>query len=443
MSETEFFSRSAGAATVAEANRLLEAFYSANTPCLIVGQPGCGKTALVSAFAEAHDMGEPVVLIGSQMDPTDVVGLPFATNVNGVSATGYLAPVWQQKLLDGKPHLLFLDEFSNTSRAVQAALLKLIGERTFANGQKMADDTFIVAAMNPRSSAVDYNALKGPVINRMALISLEPLCEEFLDGFSNGWPNAQPEPLSNSPAWSMWTDLIARFLRQNPQWFLEEPPTGHNTSSTNRIETMTLDNESERFVVESTWATPRSWEAARRCLVSLNAKKDLNNLTLRALRGVVGYRATAAFAYFCQKELSLDPYEVVKNPASCDWASLSLNDAQDLASAIEGIVETCNGEDSRPTPAEVIEFLLCCAGKGETPTPQAAVYFAPKMAGTSVLRKALEKIKPENIASLAWRTQILDIYEAFLNADSLATQGSLDVNAARKAGERDLHNDKY
>lgn len=418
--------RSAGPATLAETQRLLEAFCATNTTCLIVGPPGCGKTALISAFSEAHGMGEPIVLIGSQMDPTDVVGLPYADG----DKTVYLAPVWQQQLLDDRPHLLFLDEFSNTSRSVQAALLKLIGERRFANGVKLPDQVMIVAAMNPRSSAVDYNDLRDPVINRMALISLEPSCEEFLTGFVDGWPNATPEPLADSAEWSAWTSRIARFLRQSPQWFLEAPELHASRTTDSQVETLSLGSESERYVVESAWATPRSWEAARRALVALGATKDLDGVSLRALRGIVGYRATAALAYFCSQESALDPFDAICNPAGCDWGNMTLNEAQELAGAIEGVAEICDGKDGHPTPEQLLEFLLCCAGRGATPTPAAAVHFAPKMAGTSNLRKSLDKIRPDIISAIDWRLRVIDVYEAYLCADSIATQGTLDLMSA-------------
>ena len=138
-----------GEASAAECKEIFEMARQSGMPVMLVGDPGVGKTAMINDYAISHGLGEPWCLIGSTLEPQDMAGLPHAASdaATGVEYTEYLIPPWQKAIMGGKTKVLFLDEFSNSPAAIQAAQLKLIGERRFANGDKIPDDVFIVMAM--------------------------------------------------------------------------------------------------------------------------------------------------------------------------------------------------------------------------------------------------------------------------------------------------------
>ena len=138
----------------------IKAAMESRMPTMIGGAPGTAKTATIRSIAE--EMGyELLTVIGSQMDPTDIVGLPQGQEVgkaeNGepIYATVNLSPWWQARILLKKKVILFLDEFSNTSGAVRASMLTLLQNREFPNGQVMPDETIVIGAMNPADQAAD------------------------------------------------------------------------------------------------------------------------------------------------------------------------------------------------------------------------------------------------------------------------------------------------
>src|SRR3954467_9660256 len=90
-------------------------------PVFLWGAPGIGKSSLVRDFAESLGL-ECVTLLGTQLAPEDLIGVPEL--VNGRSR---FAP--PESIARDEPYCLFLDELNASSPEVQKAFYSLILDR--------------------------------------------------------------------------------------------------------------------------------------------------------------------------------------------------------------------------------------------------------------------------------------------------------------------------
>jgi len=163
----------------------IAALVAADVPVLLWGPPGSGKSASVMAMAAAGGAACEV-LIGSQIDPTDVGGLPVPDAAGQVQLS---APPWARRIraaLDvGRPAWLFLDELSCAPPGVQAALLRVVQERHAAGidlrGCRM------VAAANPADTAADGGTLSAATASRWAHVRWRVDPEAWVSGLLGGW----------------------------------------------------------------------------------------------------------------------------------------------------------------------------------------------------------------------------------------------------------------
>jgi len=122
---------------------LLAIAVATNTPVILWGEPGIGKTATIAAIARSLRLPLETV-IASIHEPSDFSGLPIPT---GDEVT-FAPPSWAVRLAREGKGILFLDEISTAPPAVQAALLRVVLEKTI--GQfRLPDSVRIIAAANP------------------------------------------------------------------------------------------------------------------------------------------------------------------------------------------------------------------------------------------------------------------------------------------------------
>ena len=103
---------------------------AARVPVLLWGAPGTGKTSVVQAMAAAA--GWPCeTVIASIREPSDFAGLPIIAGPDSDSPqVNFAPPRWARRLAAAGHGLLFFDEVSTAPPAVQAALLRVVLERT-------------------------------------------------------------------------------------------------------------------------------------------------------------------------------------------------------------------------------------------------------------------------------------------------------------------------
>jgi hypothetical protein len=326
------------------------------------------------------------------MEPQDVTGLPSKAHDDflDVNYTDYLAPVWQKIIFDGKPHVLFFDEFSNTPRSVQAGLLKIIGEGRFANGQKIPENCFVVGAMNPESTAVDYTPIAAPMANRLLFVSYSPSDNEVYEGLSGGWYTEEEKAAWDKNDERRWRSRIVGFLRANSRFILHPNhlAEGHvDTVAATYLSPENESEESEREILTTTWASPRSWDNAARVLGNSGYANEVLPIQERILAGMVGRQAAVELAGWVHESERVDAFELIRNPSMQNWEVSSenpdsYNDILELAGAVVGKARECDGKNGRPSVADMLDFFDYVVDHGGAPV------FASYFTGGD-LRKAL------------------------------------------------------
>lgn len=149
-------------------------------PILLISNPGYGKTTGIVRWANTKGYHYEQ-LIGSRFSPDDIMG--YQVNEPGKDTLVQKDPMWFQRIIDkskdGVPTILFCDEISTCSDAVQGSLLSLIFDRRIGNGKELPEDCIILAAANYSENLPSFMNIMAPTINRFCIVNL-------LMGYNNG-----------------------------------------------------------------------------------------------------------------------------------------------------------------------------------------------------------------------------------------------------------------
>lgn len=139
---------------------------------LLVGQPGCGKTAIVKQVAEKliwEKDGKPYDLLTLHPvvdEPIDYKGLPFVEKSGAdFKPFGNLRRMITAK----RPLIVFLDDLGQAPMAVQAALMQILYGGTI-NGTAISPHVRFVGATNDHTHRAGVTGLLEPVKSRFATI---------------------------------------------------------------------------------------------------------------------------------------------------------------------------------------------------------------------------------------------------------------------------------
>ena len=300
--------------------RALEYSVASNQPVNLIGPPGIGKSAIVSTVSNKLGLPfEPLIL--SLCDPTDIGGFP-------VSSGGKLdrLPLGSIKRATMEACLLFLDELTCASPAVQGAALRLVYER-WAGDTKLHPGTRIVAASNPPEQSSGGWELSLPLLGRMTQLRMRPKVKEVQKFFYELGP--RQSTLSN-----LAVDFAAT-IEMAPDLLQIEPPPGASSSG-------------------RAWGAPRSWErAVLVCAQALDSgEHDSGAIFTALLAGNVGDDAAASYMTIRKVRHSLPSIgEVLANP---DSAKLPTD--TNTAIAVLGILAQVSQTD--PCPAWIYSDRL-------------------------------------------------------------------------------------
>lgn len=280
----------------------------ADTPALVWGQPGVGKSSFIHTLGEK--LGYKVhVIIGSLCDPTDLKGLPY---IDG-SSVKFARPYFITDALNEKV-MLFFDELTLAPKAVRDAILRLTLEKA-VDDVKLPSHTRIISAANPPDIAQGWE-LSLPLANRFVHI-------EF--------PAAEPSTLGDFYRSGMTRKLIdadeAIASRLSQVWDADQTPYRLKWGSlvatyierVNPSALMQLPREGAQFPDNLAYPTPRSWEFVVRLAAAADLyagigvnEYRLTNLHSALLVGTIGHGVGRAFATWAENLDVPDPLAVVE-----------------------------------------------------------------------------------------------------------------------------------
>ena len=163
--------------------RALGVCVATRIPFLLWGEPGAGKTAVVESAAESGWHVE--TLICSHYEPSDFAGLPVVS----AGRVDLAPPQWAVRVAEVPgPSVVFFDEWTTASPAVQAAALRPLthGE---VGALRLPERVSFGAAANPADVAASGWELAAPTANRFVHIDWNLPVEVFTESLVTGqWP---------------------------------------------------------------------------------------------------------------------------------------------------------------------------------------------------------------------------------------------------------------
>lgn len=230
----------------------LTAAQDVHTPVMLWGPPGVGKSQIIACIAASH--GVPLIDVRlSQMEPTDLRGIPFRSGDRVEWSVPGLLP---DEARHGPRGILFLDEITSAPPTVTAAAYQLILDRRLGEYRVPAGWAIFAAGNRYGDRGVAY-VMPTPLANRFTHFEIEPNLDDWV-----AWAHAA----------GMEPRVIA-FLRFRPDLLFDFNPAQNPVA----------------------FPSPRSWEYAHRALVKFG---DAPELLLDALQACVGPAAGVEFKAF-------------------------------------------------------------------------------------------------------------------------------------------------
>jgi hypothetical protein len=253
---------------VAEA---IEVCMNTNRAMFLWGQPGVGKSSVISQVAETH--GRKVIDVRlSQLESVDLRGMPQIDKKT--DRVHWISPEFLPRETDG-PTILLLDEMNSGLPSTQAAAYQLVLDRRLGS-YKVPDNCAIIAAGNRETDRGVTYTMPAPLANRFIHIDFEV----------------------NFQDWQKWA--ITTGIRSEVTSFLNFRPGLLND----------FDPDKKAF------PTPRSWQFVSDTMTT-NGK--ISPIVERALiAGSVGDGAAAEFAGFLKiyRDLPNPDYVLMKPDAA-------------------------------------------------------------------------------------------------------------------------------
>lgn len=213
-----------------------------HTPAMLWGPPGVGKSQMVAQIAARHDV--PMIDIRlSQMEPTDLRGIPFR---NGDVVEWAIPAMLPDPARHGLEGILFLDEITSAAPTVSAAAYQLILDRRLGEYQVPPGWAIFAAGNRQGDRGVTYS-MPAPLANRFSHFEVETHLDDWV-----AWAYAHGID-----------ERIIAFLRFRPERLFDFDPA-HNPVA---------------------FPSPRSWEFAHRALQKFQNHPDL---LLGGLQACVG-----------------------------------------------------------------------------------------------------------------------------------------------------------
>lgn len=269
---------------------------SMKIPVLLWSPPGEGKSSVLAALAKDYGYHLEVVL-GSTYEPPDFLGYGHVDDGH----MRYATPPWADRVIerfteDQQKSILFFDEISNSTPAVQAASLRVIIEGVVGDNVVLPKDTRIVAAANPTSINTSGAIMKAPTRNRFLHLDWGLSPEYFNQGMTSGWPRIEFPRLPNKAAfaqkWRLSRTFVGAFALARP-----------NMLSSSENDIIDADDSDEFSAADMAFPSPRMWENVARVYAAATwgrvGNEKIDPRVVHALvEGCVGKAAATEFLSF-------------------------------------------------------------------------------------------------------------------------------------------------
>jgi len=155
----------------------LESYIKADLPVFLHGKSGCGKSTRIKEI----DPDCEVIYLGSAR-PETLLGKSIVVN----DELQEIPPTWYTKLCEkckkepDKDHILFFDEMTNATPALQSYAYNIILDKEINGKWKLPSNVKIVAAGNETKESLSANKLSEPLFRRFNHIYIETTLEKWL-----------------------------------------------------------------------------------------------------------------------------------------------------------------------------------------------------------------------------------------------------------------------
>lgn len=275
------------------AKQAIELALRANTPLMLYGSSGIGKSQIIKQVAEDFNL-EVIDFRLSQVSPMDLLGYP--KDVNGRMEYLPIAdiPIETDIIPQGKDgFLLFLDEMNSADKYTMGAAYKLTLDRQIGK-YKLHPNCRVLCAGNRIQDQAVVNKLVSPMKTRLTHIEMSVDAKEFL------------EYVYEETKVGNWHPYIYAFLNYKQDQI----------------------NNFDPAVEATTYATPRTWEMLSKQLKAGLDKLD-PDLYTPIIQGIVGDSAGMDFTAFLEhfskfpkiQQIEVDPENApLPNDLGAKWA---------------------------------------------------------------------------------------------------------------------------
>lgn len=280
----------------------------ARRTALLVGAPGVGKTMCVRDAAAA--VGLPCYdLIASNMDPTDIAGLPYRDARTGHVCRELFPEI---RAVVEEAAVLFLDEATTMPKSVEGPLLRLALERN-AGGAPLHPGSSVIMACNPPDQAPGGIELSAAMINRVVVLRYAPDLAEIISYFNGepvqATPNVLDEDAFQKACLVEFADFAATVSHVTDLITYDPPPASIDQGEP--------------------WASPRAWEIGLSCLAANGGAED--DVGTALLAGAVGPLSADAYLAIRKLRAKLPSIEQIRGnpvkatvPAEMDYQIAAL-----------------------------------------------------------------------------------------------------------------------
>jgi hypothetical protein len=320
----------------------------AGTPAIIIGEPGTAKTATINAICRsiARHRGKPFpckTIIAAIHEPQDIGGFGVPTRDAQGRDVIKLLPVggWLTELLDAGQGVLNMDELTCVPAMMQAACLRVFGEKVFGE-ISLPEGIVPVAAANPIEQAAGGQLIAPPLANRVIWLDWAHDTEKVIAGFLGGWqdPDVPLIPANWKEFIPEQAALAASFFKRFPHHMQQLPK-----------------DEDKR---SGPWPSIRSWyDLGVRSMAAAESVHAGWDMKLLLLSGAVGHGTASEFITWV-KSLDLpDPEELLK-----DYKKFKVfADRPDKTFAVLNSVVAAATRDLTPARWEAAWRVLASAAK--------------------------------------------------------------------------------